>query len=56
MGITNFIIVLLFNIFWTKDGIDNYFKMYKWSENKFISVAISFYAVWGIYNLIYACL
>jgi len=56
MGILNFIIVLCFNAWWAKDGMNNYFEMYKWSESRWLSVGLWVFAGWGITNLIYACI
>ena len=56
MGILNFIIVLLFNAWWAKDGLKIYFDAYKWKESGWLSVMLWAYAGWGIANLIYACL
>jgi hypothetical protein len=56
MGITNFIIVLLFNVWWAKDGIEIYFDAYKWKESRWLSVMLWSFAAWGIVNLVYACL
>ena len=54
MAITNFIIVLLFNLWWAKDGIDIYLDAYKWRESKWLSVGLWVFAIWGLANLIYA--
>lgn len=46
MGILNFIIVLGFNIWFTKDGMNNYFEMYKWSKHRWMSVVLLAFSVW----------
>lgn len=56
MGIVNFIIVLGFNVWWAKDGLDNYADIYNGNYNKWFSVGVWLYAAWGIGNLVYACL
>lgn len=56
MGILNFIIVLLFNVWWAKDGLEIYFDAYEWKESRWLSVMLWAFALWGIANLIYACL
>lgn len=56
MGILNFIIVLLFNVWLVKDGLKIYFDAYKWKESRWLSVMLWAFATWGIANLIYACL
>ena len=56
MGIVNFIIVLGFNLWWAKDGLDHYVDIYNGNYSSGYSVGAWLYAAWGIGNLIYACL
>jgi hypothetical protein len=50
----NFIVVLLFNAWWAKDGIKTYFDLYKWEKSRWISVFLWFFAAFGIANFVYA--
>lgn len=54
--ILNFIIVLLFNMWWAKDGLEECLDLYRWKESGYVSILYWCYAVWGIVNLIYGCL
>lgn len=56
MGIANFIIVLVFNIWWLKDGLNHYVNIYNGNYNKWLSVVVWLLAAWGIVNLVYVCL
>ena len=56
MRILNFIIVLLFNAWWAKDGLKIYFDYYKFKDSVWLSVMLWFFAAWGISNVIYACI
>jgi len=44
MGILNFIIVLLANVWWAKDGLEIYFDAYKWKESRWLSVWLFVFA------------
>lgn len=54
MGIINFIVVLLFNLWWLKDGWQSFKDIYNGHHSKWISVFVWLYAAWGVFNLIYA--
>jgi len=55
-GILDFIIVLVFNMWLVSEERENYFELYKWSKSGWFSVSLIVYNVWGIVNLIYACI
>ena len=53
MAMINFMIVLFFNIYFMRNGIKGYLELYKWSENRWLSVLVWTYLFWGIGNLVY---
>lgn len=54
MSITNFIIVLIFNVYWVVDGgCETYLYAYNIKENGWLSVVIWAFALWGLANLLY---
>jgi hypothetical protein len=56
IAMVNFIVVLVFNIWLASEERENYFGLYKWSESGWFSVSLIVYNVWGIMDLIYACI
>lgn len=54
MGLLNFIIVLGFNVWWAKEGLDNYKNMYNGNFNEWLSIGAWLFAAWGILNLVLA--
>lgn len=56
MGISNFIIVLGFNLYWVKDGLEDYKGIYTGEYDKWFSACAWLFALWGISNLIYSFL
>lgn len=53
MGILNFFIVLLFNIFWLSKGINVYKKLYNGQYKLSLSIAAWVFSLWGLFNLLY---
>ncbi len=53
MGILNFIIVLLFNIFWLSKGIETYKSLYNGNYKLSLSIAAWVFSLWGLLNLLY---
>ncbi len=51
-NLTNFIIVVVSNIYWFRKHPDDYFDAFKWSESEFLAVALWSYAALGLYSLI----
>ena len=52
-SLMNFFIVLAFNIYWMRNGFDDYFYIFNVRENGWMSLLLWFFAMWGIFNLVY---
>ena len=53
MGLLNFIIVAVFNLFWyIKDGPENYKRLYNGGYATWLSVWVWLYGMWGFANLV----